>query len=295
MELQSEKDFYSLIHKIRQRDKETLSGYWFNLIKYKDCQFIQGNINDEKSEVGINRNLATLTDEIRPDDIKGFWPEISGYPIYKPEEEILVKYMSALGENDIEIIIPERDVARPVDWDRFDSTGEFRIYSTFIYPAIIDVLTIIEFHRFLDMGCGSGNLIQAIKKSYPDAECYGIDINDKNIEATEENELPNIYLGDSEKINDILPDGLSFDVIIFCGLLNKQVTTREESTKILANSLQRLKKGGHIIMTGYSACYLTANNLTSMGIQILRKSIPENIFKDYFHFYLRQLYLGRKL
>lgn len=294
MELQSEKDFYSLIHKIRQRDKEILSGYWFNLIKFKDCHLIQGNINDEKSEVGINRNLATLTDEIKPGDIKGFWPEITGYPIYEPEEKSLVKFLSALGEGDIEIIIPERDVARPVDWDRFDSTGEFRIYSTFIYPAILDVLTKIEFHRLLDMGCGSGNLIQAVKKRFPNANCYGIDINDKNIEAAEENELPNIHLGDSEKINDILPDWLFFDVIIFCGLLNKQVTTREESTKILANSLQRLKKGGHIIITGYSACHLTSDDLTNMGTHVLRKSIPENIFKDYFNFYLRQLYLGRK-
>lgn len=294
MELQSENDFYSLIHKIRQRDKEVLSGYWFNLIEYKDCQFIQGNINDEKSEVGINRNLAMLTDEIKPGDIKGFWPEISGYPILEPEEDAIIKYLSLLGGNDIEIIIPERDVARPVDWDRFDSTGEFKIYSTFIYPAIINVLTKIEFHRLLDMGCGSGNLIQIVKKRFPDADCYGIDINDKNIEATEENELPNIYLGDSEKINDILPDGLSFDVIIFCGLLNKQVTTREESTKILSNSLQKLKKGGHVIITGYSACHLTANDLTNMGIEVLRKSIPENIFKNYFNFYLRQIYLGKK-
>jgi len=62
----------------------------------------------------------------------------------------------------------------------------------------------------------------------------------------------------------------------------------------LCKALSRLRKGGHIIITGYSPCHFTADDLAEKGIKVLCKSIPKNIFKDYMGFYLRQLYLGRK-
>ncbi len=294
MELKSERDFDQSIGNIRRRNKERFSGYWFNLIEFKDCRFIQGNIDDEKSEQGINRNIAALVDGIRPDDIKGVWPKITGYPIDESEEEQLVKFISSQGENDVELIVPERNLARSVEWDRFDSTKEFTVYAAHIYPAILEALSHFKFHRLLDMGCGSGNLIQDIVKRSPDVTCYGIDVNPDNIEAAEEMNVPNIYPGDCLDVNDILPDGLLFDMVIFSGLLNKQVTKKEESVKILTNTLERIEKGGHIIITGYSSCYLTANDLTDMGLDVLRKSLPRNIFKDYFDYYLRQFYVVRK-
>jgi len=294
MNLQSDKDLTQLIQNIRKRPKETFSGYWFNLIKFKDYHFIQGNISDDISEWGINRNIATLVDEIKADDIKGVWPEIMGYPIDESEEEALVKYLSTQGEGDVELIIPERKLARSVEWARFDSTQEFRIYANSIYPAILEVLEGIEFHQLLDVGCGSGNLIEAITGRFPNVNFYGIDINIKNIEAAKEKKLSNIFLGDCEWIDDFLPDGIFFDTIIFCGLLNIQITDRDKAIKILNNTIQKLKSDGHIIITGYSPCHFTAEDLTRKGIQVLRKSIPKNIFKDYMDYSLRQLYLGRK-
>jgi len=294
MKLQSKKDFDQLIGNIRRRNKERFSGYWFNLIEFRDCRFIQGNIDDEKSEQGINRNIATLVDGIRPDDIKGAWPEITGYPIDESEEEQLAKFISSQGENDVELIVPERNLARSVEWGRFDSTQEFRMYDRFIYPAIIEALEGIQFHRLLDMGCGSGNLIQQIKELFPHVDCFGIDVNTSNIEAAEEMNVPNIYPGDCLDVNDILPDGLLFDMVIFSGLLNRQVTKKEEAVNILTNTLERIEKGGHIIITGYSSCHLTANDLTDMRLDVLRKSLPRNIFKDYFDYYLRQFYVVRK-
>jgi 2-polyprenyl-3-methyl-5-hydroxy-6-metoxy-1,4-benzoquinol methylase len=294
MNLQSDKDFTQLIQHIRKRSKKRFSGYWFNLIKFKDYHFIQGNINDDISECGINRNIATLIDEIKADDIKGVWPEITGYPIEESEEETLVNYLSAQGESDLELIIPERNLARSLNWDRFDSAQEFKTYVTFIYPAILEVLEGIEFHHLLDVGCGPGNFIEAITKRFPNVNCCGIDINVKNINAAKEKKLSNIFLGDCEWIDDILPDDLFFDMVIFCGLLNIQITDKEKATRILNKTLQKLKIGGHIIITGYSPCHFTAEDLTQMGIKVLRKTIPKNIFKDYMDYYLRQLYLGRK-
>ena len=294
MDFKSDKDFNQLIKNIRKRPKERFSGYWFNLIKFRDYHFIQGNIADDISETGINRNIATLVDEITTDEIKGIWPEIMGYPIYESEEGLLVKYLSAQSEREVELIIPERNLARSVEWGRFDSTIEFSKYETFIYPAIVEVLEGIEFHRFLDVGCGSGNLIKVITDRFPNVNYCGIDSNSKNIEAAKERKLSNVFLGDCEWIDDILPDTLFFDMILFCGLLNIQVTDKEKADKILNKTIQRLKSGGHIIITGYSPCHFTAEDLVGKGIQVLRKSIPKNIFKDYMGYYIRQLYLGRR-
>lgn len=294
MNLKSDKELTQLIQNIRRRPKERFIGYWFNLIKYHDYHFIQGNIANDISEFGINRNIATLVDEIKTDEIKGTWPEIMGYPIDESEEELLVTYLSSQGERDVELIIPERNLARSVEWGRFDSTVEFRQYETFIYPAVVEVLERIDFHTFLDAGCGSGNLIELVMDRVPNVIYYGIDSNSKNIEAAEEKKLSNIFLGDCERIDEILPDNLFFDMILFCGLLNLQVTDKEKADKILDKTIPRLKSGGHIIITGYSPCHFTAEDLTKKGIQVLRKSIPKNIFKDYMGYYLRQLYLGRR-
>jgi SAM-dependent methyltransferase len=294
MNFKTHKDFNQLVLSIRKRPKERFSGYWFNLIKFQDYHFIQGNIEDDISEFGINRNIAALVDEIKTDEIKGTWPEIMGYPIDESEEGLLVKYISTQGERDVELIIPERNIARSVEWGRFDSTIEFRKYETVIYPAILEVLEGIKFHTFLDVGCGSGNLIKLITDRIPSVMYYGIDDNSKNIEAAEEKRLSNIFLGDCERVDEILPDTLFFDMILFCGLLNVQVTNKEKADKILNKTIPKLKSGGHIIITGYSPCHFTAEDLAEKGIQILRKSIPQNIFKDYTSYYLRQLYLGRK-
>jgi len=294
MNLKSDKDFTQLIQDIRKRPKERFSGYWFNLIEFRDYHFIQGNIEDDVSEAGINRNIATLVDEITADEIKGIWPEIMGYPIDELEEGLLVKYLSVQGERDVELIIPERNLARSVEWGRFDSTIEFRKYETFIYPAIVEVLESIKFHKFLDAGCGSGNLIELITDRVPNVIYCGIDSNSKNVEAAKEKKLSNIFIGDCEWIDDILPDTLFFDMILFCGLLNVQIINKEKADKILNKTIPRLKSGGHIIITGYSPCHFTAEDLAEKGIQVLRKSIPKNIFKDYMGYYLRQLYLGRK-
>ena len=294
MNIKTHKDFNQLVLNIRKRSKERFSGYWFNLIKFQDYHFIQGNIEDDISEFGINRNIVALVDEIKTEEIKGTWPEIMGYPIEESEEGLLVKYISAQGERDVELIIPERNIARSVEWGRFDSTIEYRKYETVIYPAIIEVLEDIEFHTFLDVGCGSGNLIKLITDRIPNVIYYGIDGNSKNIEAAKEKKLSNIFLGDCERIDEILSDALFFDMILFCGLLNVQVTNKEKADKILNKTIPRLKSGGHIIITGYSPCHFTAEDLAEKGIQVLRKSIPKNIFKDYIGYYLRQLYLGRK-
>jgi len=290
----SPQDFNRLILNIGTRTPHKFSGHWFNVIKFRNCHFIQGNVIVETPEQNILRNIAALVDEKDALSMRGIWPEIMGRPISKSEERDLVQFISFQERNDVELIIPERKLARSVRWDRFDETREFNLYCTYIYPAILDALDKISFHRLLDVGCGSGNLIREIVHRFPDADCHGLDITPANIEAAEDEGMKDIYHGDAEMVNDIIPEGRIFDVMVFSGLLNRQVTEREETVMILKESLKRLKQGGYVIITGYSSCHLSADDLTNMGIEVLQKSFPGNIFKDYFDYYLRQFYLGRR-
>lgn len=144
-------------------------------------------------------------------------------------------------------------------------------------------------------GCGCGNLVEINRCRLPNFDCCGIDINPDNIEAAAEKNIPDIHLGDSEDIAAVLPPAMIFNVIVFSGLLNRQVTTREKAGRILTKAIQRLKRGGHIIITGYTSCHFTAADLSGMGLTVLRKCIPENIFRDYYNYSLRQLYVARKI
>jgi len=144
-------------------------------------------------------------------------------------------------------------------------------------------------------GCGCGNLVETGRIRMAEIECCGIDINPDNIEAALEKNIPGLLLGDAEDIETLLPPEMMFEVVIFCGLLNRQVTTREKALRILMKTLPQLRSNGHIIVTGYTSCHFSAADLAGMGMTVLRKSIPENIFKDYQNYSLRQLYAARKM
>ena len=143
--------------------------------------------------------------------------------------------------------------------------------------------------------CGCGNLMQIEHLQMPAIDCYGIDINPDNIEAAQEKGIRLLLLGDGEDLEALLPPATMFDIVIFCGLLNRQVTSREKAVRILTAALRFLKSSGHIIVTGYTSCHFTAADFREMGLEVMRKSIPENIFRDYQSYALRQLYVARKI
>lgn len=335
-------DFERLVRSLRERSMTTISGFWMNIIEYRGYQFIQGHLLSETCREGNLRHIGALVENIRRHDIDGFWSEVEGYPIRESEEQMLVHHISQQGNNDVELIVPERNRRCPVAWGRFDESPEFEIYKHYIYPAIIKAIEACRaspaatlcmeyLHRnnssginigecLLDMGCGCGNFMESIRcacdetgypvdwsvcgcgnllemtpRRMPALSCWGIDINPDNIEAAEEKGLHRVFLGDGEAAGRILPSDVMFDTIVFSGLLNRQVISREKSGRILAGAINRLKMGGHVIVTGFTSCHFTADDLSVMGLSVLQKSFPENIFKDYESYALRQLYVAQKI
>lgn len=292
--LNDEKQFRETVERIKAAEPVSLTGRWFNLIRAGGCDFLQGEVWDTDAGKGHNRNIALLVEGVGPEDIQGFWPEVTGYPVTETEEAFLVRYISSLDANEAELIVPLRNVSPSVNWGRFDEEKEYAIYESAIYPALLDALSGIPFSRLLDAGCGSGNLLERIAERFPDAELHGLDVNPDNIEASRDRGMTNIYEGDAGDMDRLLPRDMTFDVIVFCGLLNRQVTERQQALDILTLALKRLAPGGHIVITGYSSCHLTADELSRAGLSVLRKCLPKHLFRDYEGYALRQLYLCRK-
>jgi hypothetical protein len=143
----TDSEFHHLAETIRRRPSETVSGQWFNVIAVGGCNFIQGAIYNDDTPEGVVRNIACLVDTLSLDDIAGFWPTIEGHPVTASEETALVDYIASKGVDEVEMIVPERNRARSVDWDRFDETSEYAYYKEFIYPAIIEAMEGIDYYE----------------------------------------------------------------------------------------------------------------------------------------------------
>jgi ubiquinone/menaquinone biosynthesis C-methylase UbiE len=125
----------------------------------------------------------------------------------------------------------------------FVKREEYDVHGTLINPARIGDVIVKPTARFLDIGCGVGTLTKLVKKTYPEAEVWGVDISDK---AIEDNKTENAsikyeqgYVGSLE-----LPEDY-FDVI-FSGEVIEHL---DEPTELFAEAYRFLKKGGTLIIT----------------------------------------------
>ncbi|NPU85184.1 MAG: class I SAM-dependent methyltransferase [Syntrophaceae bacterium] len=340
--MMTKEDFSGTVRSIRERPREDIPAIWCNLIRFRDLVFLQGQLWVEENPAGIYRPLAALVDPQDPVEPKGFWPSISAHPVKASEETRLVSFLSGQGPNDVELIVPERNTARLMDWNRFDEAPEYPVYRNQIHPAVVEAVQEIcdtmpartgslcaaylsgsersslkSVEKLLDVGCGCGDLIEALLGGnqagpadwrlcgcgnlfrVPDCgrpaalDCHGIDANPDNVGEAQRRRLANIHFGDGEDVTG-LPGDLMYDIMIFCGLLNRQILSREKAERILRKSMTRLRRSGHVIITGYTSCHLTADDLSRIGLAVLRKCFPGCLFLDYNEYHLRQFYVARK-
>lgn len=81
------------------------------------------------------------------------------------------------------------------------------------YPPILEELKKVSFQNLLDVGCGTGPMIELLTAEYPDRHYTGLDLTPKMIETANAKNLKNatFLVGDSENLP--FPDG-SFDAVI---------------------------------------------------------------------------------
>ncbi len=287
--------FEQILKVVRLRGKKEIISLWLNIIEAAGHRFVYGPISDNNGEKNGKLRLALVGKNCTVKKISGFWPETSGYPLTEEEMPLTSAYLSSMDGKDVELLIPLRNDRTPVRWFSFEDSREFEVYRDLIYPVILDCLKGVPFRTLLDVGCGAGNLLAKISKEYPEAVLYGVDISYDNVESAREKGLAHVYEGNALNLKPLLPGASYFDVVILCGVLNRQVVDEGTARAMLRKTFRLLNPGGYFIVTGYSSCHFSSSDFQKMGLTVLNKSIPSNLFKSYDNFALRQLYVARKM
>ena len=116
------------------------------------------------------------------------------------------------------------------------------------YPPILKELGGVKFDDLLDVGCGTGPMIELLSKKYPKKRYVGLDITPKMIEVANAKNLPNatFVVGDSEN----LPfDDESFDAVICANSFHHYPNPQ----KFFDGVYRVLRKGGHFVLRDYTS------------------------------------------
>jgi len=112
-------------------------------------------------------------------------------------------------------------------------------------PKIPDLLKKIikKSEKIIDLGCGYGNIIQAIKKRYPKKKIIGVDISPVRIKFLKEK-----YSKDKFLCRDVVNTKLKKD--FFDLIISTQVIEHLKDDKKFINEIGRImKKGGYVYIS----------------------------------------------
>lgn len=113
-----------------------------------------------------------------------------------------------------------------------------------LYPVLLKKLSSLDFNAALDLGCGTGAVMQAILQSFPDKRVYGIDISENMLQKAKEKLQDNAYLtlGDSEH----LPYANETFDVVYC---NDSFHHYPAPEKVIAEVYRVLKPTGSFIIS----------------------------------------------
>lgn len=124
-----------------------------------------------------------------------------------------------------------------------DKNGE---HARTLYPHITDRLSDIPFNTVLDVGCGTGEILNTIKNRFPAVSLYGIDISEEMLEKSKEKLLntAELSLGDAE----LLPyESDYFDLLICSDSFHHYPNPQ----KAIEEFYRVLKTDGHLLMADF--------------------------------------------
>ncbi|MBR1851793.1 MAG: class I SAM-dependent methyltransferase [Lachnospiraceae bacterium] len=116
------------------------------------------------------------------------------------------------------------------------------------YPPILAELKRIDFDNLLDVGCGTGPMIELLTQEYSDKHYTGLDLTPKMIEMANAKHLPNatFLVGDSEN----LPfEEASFDAVICANSFHHYPNPQ----KFFDGVARVLRPGGYLILRDYTS------------------------------------------
>ena len=120
------------------------------------------------------------------------------------------------------------------------------------YPPVLQELKNYPFQELLDVGCGTGPMIELLLKEFPDKNYTGIDLTPRMIETAQTKKLAHtkFLVGDSEHLP--FPEN-TFDVVICTNSFHHYPNPQA----FINEAARVLKTGGRLILRDY-----TGNNFT---------------------------------
>lgn len=116
------------------------------------------------------------------------------------------------------------------------------------YPQMLAELEREPFADVLDVGCGTGAVIELLHQKYPDARCTGLDLTPGMIAVAQAKNLPScsFVVGDAE---DLPFANVSFDAV----LCSNSFHHYPNPERFLAGVQRVLRPGGRLILRDYTS------------------------------------------
>ena len=112
-----------------------------------------------------------------------------------------------------------------------------------LYPVLLEKLSSIHYTTVLDLGCGTGAVLQTILYRDSTKKAYGLDLSENMLQIAKEKlkDKATLVLGDSES----LPFENEFFDVVFC---NDSLHHYPDPQAVIAEVLRVLKPGGNFII-----------------------------------------------
>jgi len=125
-----------------------------------------------------------------------------------------------------------------------DYFHEYKVKEVFNYLMNTDL--VIKRINILNFGCGIGNSERHIRKYFPNAIIYSIDISEKSIDVAKESNRNLFNVNFCQFDGVVVPFDINFDIILAAGVFHH--IPREKHIEILTNIYQKLSLGGFLFI-----------------------------------------------
>lgn len=147
----------------------------------------------------------------------------------------------------------------------------------------------IEFLRNFDLNdkilydpaCSTGLFLNSIKVRFPDCYVIGQDLSKQMVDYAEQF-LDQTFHGNA------IDSPIQLESVDFCFIrfLNSEVVTTDEAKVLLSSIIQRVKRGGHIVVFGHTPVLLSLVDFQEVGLEVLQTSGYDPHTESIFEFYI---------